>query len=574
MKFSINLHKKAKLKAGSEKEVKALFTDLPADSVVETNPSGNWILWMGDAVLPDGFSSLPALLKSLNEQFDLETFLKTGGSYYCFRYDAKSGKLFAYTGFLNIMPIYYYNGDEFSMASAPQLIAEKVKVKFTPSKRYILERQLFNYPFGNSSIYNEISMLGGNENLCFDGQQLQIEKHTRIQDWFIKNPIPVKESLDYLSDVFNERTAKYFPDEEFYLSFTSGFDGRTVLSLALKEKVKFVAYSFGVKHYIDITLPLKQSKELGLPYKPFYLDELAYISKSLDFGYDLVETTGTLANIARAQYVYAIEQLSKDHKYLVTGNFGSELFRAFNNAGVLVTKFLVGLFQADNLEEFLEKYPYDELKYLNRDEFTTTLDGLKSDLLKNDLFKKDTYSKNERLYIFVFEDIFRKYFGAELSLQSNYMYNRTPFIDYQLVKEVLKSELAGVYSDFYESNPVNRRKGQLLYAHVIKKNSPQLFNMVTGKGYRPADLIQPFGKAMLVFNLLKKGFKKSRIKIDPMALRTCYRQNIPAIESAAIDERLFNKETYLSAVNGDLSDINELMNAISINWFVNKHFKA
>lgn len=573
MKFLINLQKNALLKAHSEKSVKEFFTHLPADSVVDLKPSGNWILWMGDAVLPDGFSSVKQLIARLNENFELETFLKTGGSYYCFRYEASSGNLFVYTGFLNIMPIYYYNGDVFSFASNPQLIAENTKAKFTPSKRYMLERQLFNYPFGNSSIYHEISMLGGNEYLRFDGRHIYSDMHTHIQEWFIKNPVPVKESLDYLSDVFNERTAKYFPGEEFFLSFTSGFDGRTILSLALKEKTKFISYSFGVHHYIDITLPSAQSKELGIPYRPFYLDDQAYIAKSLEYGYNLVETTATLANIARAQYVYAIEQLSKDHKYLVTGNFGSELFRAFNNAGVLVTPFLLGLFQAQNLEEFLDKYPFDELKYLNKAEFASELDDLKSELLKNPLFKEGDYTKNQRLYIFVFEDLFRKYFGAELSLQSNYMYNRTPFIDYQLVQEVLKSELAGVYSDFYDSNPVNRRKGQLLYAHVIKKNSPQLFKMVTGKGYRPADLIQPMGKAMLVLNLLKKGFKKSRIKIDPMALRTCYRHNIPAIEAQEINETLFNKESYLAAVNGDLRDINELMNAISMNWFINQHFK-
>jgi len=102
------------------------------------------------------------------------------------------------------------------------------------------------------------------------------------------------------------------------------------------------------------------------------------------------------------------------------------------------------------------------------------MERIKEDILKlpcyNDSYSKLT--KNQKFYVFVFEEVFRKYFGAEIINQFKYIKNRTPFLDMAFLKAILRTELAGIHSEFFEHNPVKRYKGQILYAHIINKTYP------------------------------------------------------------------------------------------------------
>ena len=99
---------------------------------------------------------------------------------------------------------------------------------------------------------------------------------------------------------------------------------------------------------------------------------------------------------------------------------------------------------------------------------------------KNDIYSLPCFnpeykhlSRNQKFYIFVFEEVFRKYFGAEMINQFKYLKNRTPFLDMEFFKAILQTGLAGIHSEFFENNPLKRYKGQVLYAHIIRKAYPQ-----------------------------------------------------------------------------------------------------
>ncbi len=569
MEFALSISKnKPEKLTGNQKHD---FHFLSENHFFQESQRGDWIIWIGDYVLPDDRSIETFLSDQLNNA-DQKNILKTGGYFYFIRYINETKELQVGTGFLNILPIFYFEDEENTwVASKPKLITENIEKEFSPNRKFILEKLLFNYPFENDTIFQNIKMLSGNHFLMIDHAGVKEIRHTDILDWVVPDPLPVRQATGYMVDLLNETFDTYFPDEEFYLSFTGGFDGRTILSRALYNHLEPATYAFGTQNSSDIVIPSAQAKELGIRFFPFYLDDEKYLKKSKEYGFELVEITGGMSNFARAHYVYAAKQISGSHKYIVTGNFGSELFRAFHNTGVMVTPFLFNLFDSENVEQFLETYTYPELDYLNRANFNEELLSLKEQIISSDIFTKKGFSKNQLFYKYVFEEIFRKYFGAELIMQNRYLYNRTPYLDYTLVKEILKTKLAGVYSDFYENNPAKRLKGQMLYALCIQSNSKELFNMKTGKGYPPKNIITPTGKLYLLLNLINKKLRKKKSPYDEFGVLKAFELNKDGYLKQEFEKEYFNENRIKEEIPGKKNDLNNLINTISLNWYIQQH---
>ncbi len=557
------------------KTIVGVFDVLSSDYYFQKSENGDWIIWIGDFVLPDEFKSIEDFLKEQLKKPDQEKLLETGGYFYCIRHFFKKNSLQVVTGFLNIMPVYYFeNHEKIWIASKNEWIANHSDIDSTVNLSFILEKLLFNYPFENDTIYKGIKMLSGNHYLQVDQTGIKEIRYKDILDFIVTDPAPVNKSLDFLVDLLNNRIDAYFPEDEFYLSFTGGFDGRTILSRALFGNKNPLTYSFGTKNSSDITIPAAQAKELGVQFRPFFLDKEEYLRNSLKYGFELVEVTAALSNFARAHYVYAAKQISNTHKYIMTGNFGSELFRAFHNTGVMVTPFLFQLFNTTNIEKFLETYSFPEFSCLNKDIFKNEFLSLRDRIITGEMFSKPGFTKNQVFYRYVFEEIFRKYFGAELIMQNEYLYNRTPYIDYMLIKELLKTKFAGIYSDFYENNPVKRLKGQLLYAHCIKMNSPQIYKMKTGKGYPPKNIITPEGKFYLLWNLINKKIKnKKRKQNDDFGVVKSFEKNNSILLEMQFDENYFDERKIKKEITGEKNNLNNLINIISLNWYLLEHFE-
>jgi len=557
-----------------DKEIEIMNNKIPfhgCNSCMFVSNKSSSLIWIGDLVVPEGYHSKKDYLEKLNNDFKIKDVLRAGGFFYCIRTIKRKNKIQILTSFLNILPVYYnlHNGGLF-LSSNINSLYKKAQISPEVSKSFILEKMLFNYPFKNKTIFKKISMLPGNHYIEIDQNGFRLIEHTDILEWVVDKPLSVKKSINGLVEKFNNRVKSYLPDQEYYLSFTGGFDGRTILSVSLKNQMKFNTYSFGSKENDDIKIPLEQSRLLKIPYKPFYLDDQNYIKESLKAGLELMEITGSMSNFIRAHYVYAVKEISKTHNYMVTGNFGSEIFRAVHNTGVFVTPFLFGLFSAKNVQEFLEDYPYDELNYLNRDLFTNEIKVLKDEIISDYYFTQPQIEKNKIFYKYVFNEIFRKYFGAEIQMQNRYLFNRTPFLDYEIIKELFQTRLAGIYSNFYEHNPIKRFKGQLLYAHMIKENSDKLFYLKTGKGYSPSDLIHYWGKINLVKSFLKKRINRNSNQGDVFGVNQAIKYNMNEISKIPLNDDIFSKKSFQIAINGKIDNNMNFANAVSINWYLNK----
>lgn len=454
--------------------------------------------------------------------------------------------IIVYTAMFNILPLYYCaEPEEYIIASKVHLIKSEVGQRLSISKRFILEQRLFNYPFFDTTIYNEINSVPANSYLELSKGRHRLVKHTRIEDYFSNEPIPWKQSINQLAERFLDTAKGYFPDEEFYLTFTGGFDGRTLTACAKHFNKKFKTFSFGAFDNPDLTIPLKQAKKIDVEFEPLYLEDDYIENCFYRCGTDLVRITDTLVSFLQIHFYYAAKILSKKLGYLVNGMFGSELMRALHISGQVTSRALVDFFVYDNREEWIKRLSGSTtLNYLNMGEFKDELESLTEDLIKYKTGQKEGLSQNHRFYKFIFEEAFRKYFGAQIVSQFEYLKTRSPFLDFSFMNEFLKTGLAGANNEFFTHNPLKRYKGQLFYAKVIEKSYKKLLYLGNDKCYRPVDLIYPWGILNIAAGYFYKRIKRKILKgnIDNLRIISGIKYHLKRFESLKIDGSLFNGE--------------------------------
>ena len=152
----------------------------------------------------------------------------------------------------------------------------------------------------------------------------------------------------------------------------------------------------------------------------------------------------------------------------------------------------------------------------------------------------------------MFEEVFRKYFGAELANQFRFIKNRTPFLDIDFVRAILSTSLAGIHSEFFEHNPFRRYKGQMLYAHIIRKAYPPFGMIATDKGYRPADLLSLSGTGNIVKGYIRKERAKGRQSPDPNSVERAWVSNREQWMKVTVSEELFNTGAMKEATDLEL----------------------
>lgn len=488
---------------------------------------------------------------NLDENYLFKVIRKTGGFYYLILFDDKNNTIRVCNSLFSIMPVYYYVTDKnIYISSRVDYIAKINKINRL-NKRFTLENLLFNYQLFNQSYIENVKLLPSNCYLKIKDSRLSIIKHTNIEEFFHEN-YDDKTKLDELVDLFIDRLKIYLPDNSYYQALTGGFDGRSLTAGGLFLNHRFSTYSFGNKNSEDVFIAQKLSEMAKIPFKAILLDE-QYIEKdSLQNGMEFIENAEGNASFSRAHYLYATKILSKDCKYIITGNFGSEIFRALHVAGVVVGPNLYNLFSSRSFDEAVEKINNAKvLQYINRNFFKDEIEAIYQDLKSLPVFNGNykSFDLNKKFYVFVFEELFRKYFGAEIKNQFYHLVNRCPFLDFVFIQELFKSKYAGIHSRFFEHNPVKRFKGQMFYSHFIERTFPPFLNIKLDKGYKPADLLTHAGK----INLIKNYYSKHLYKIlhnhtnneDPYSVYQAFDYNRSYWEKLEIDGSLFNKKLVL-----------------------------
>jgi len=536
------------------------------------NEETEFVAW-GDPIYDESFKD--RLLKHPIVSFIINNLY---GHYYYLLLNKTDNTIYTGNSLFSILPVYFTETNSNIKISNNPFSLRNTEESKKYNKRFLLENILFNYPLFNQSCIEGINLLPANNCIKIKNGKVSYYKHTNIVDFFSQSPYPWQKSVETISDLFIECSDKYFQDEGYATSLTGGFDGRTLVACGLNKKKKFLTYCFGTEESEDVKIAKSLSNKAGLEFVKINLDEHYINRDSLNTGIDFINGSSGNASFARAHYLYATKLLSEKTNYLVTGNFGSEVFRTTHNAGAVIGQNLYGLFNAKNYDSAIGVLENSTIwDWINRMEFKNEWESLKEELKTMPCFDSNYkwLSKNQQFYITVFEEVFRKYFGAEIVNQFRYLPNRTPFLDIDFLRGILGTSLSGVHSDFFTNNPFKRFKGQILYAHIINKTYPDFGNIVTDKGYRPEDLLSIIGKFRIAQNFLNKKLKlRIKQELDPYAVNSAFEVNKAFWEKLDINHTLFSPYKINDSILGMHNKKNSKFIVLSQAYYYNLKFST
>lgn len=523
----------------AERRTKIVFADSPDFSIQLSGDNYEFMAW-GDPIYDEGFHSGLSLHRST--KYITENL--SGHYYFCFNDLARDEITFGTSPF-SIVPVHYcMRGPDLILSDNVFTIAGYTGLR-NASARFIIESLLFNYPLYNCTLVEGISLLGSGSALVAGRGGLKIVRHTAPEEWFSPDPEPWRESVPAMTDIFLREVARYLPGEHYLTALTGGFDSRTLAAAGLYHGRTFTGYCFGSAPEGDLGMAAEISSRAGIPFVPVLLDAEYVRNHSLEAGKEFVINSSGTGTFSRAHYIYAATMLGSNARYIVTGNFGSEVLRTVHSPGVMVSPLLYRLFMADEPRQtlaFLKESPL--LRFIPTYVVDNELQKIEEDVSALPCFniRYRGLSRNMQLYLYILEETFRKYFGSEIAGQWSRVINRTPFLDRNFLRELFSTGLAGIHSGFMENHPGRRYKGQILYASIITRAAPQLGKFVTDKGYRPDDLLTLTGKARIMAGWLRKRtFPGMHSPADPMAVQVAWDHNRAMYESLPVSDDLFNK---------------------------------
>lgn len=513
-----------------------------------------------------------------DENHFADILLNTLGNYYIIFFD-REDNLYISSSLFGIMPLYYAEScNNIVISSKIVLLKNHLKSEYKVNAKFIIQNLLFNYSLFDDTIYDNIKLCPANTYIKLSKGKVILKKYFNADSLYVENPKPYKTSSDDLSDLFIERYKAYIPKAVSYISFTGGFDGRTLISCAKYHKQEYKAFSFGIKGNSDIDVPFENSVKLNIPFESLYLNDSDYVRKYfMDTGSELINITSGNSNLLYVHFLHSAKYISGKAQYMFMGYFGSELFRALHLTGAFNSSELIKFISEKNKDIWISnimnsyklKYLREDIVKNNIDEIITRLEEYKIKVFSND------YTLNQNYYIFVLEEIFRKVFGNHIFSQSDYINVRTPYLDVVFMKELFKTDLAGVNNEFFVQNPVKRLRGQYLYAKIIGKCYPELAMETTEKGYSPADLLKPSKKFNIIFPFIKKRFVRKIVKenLDNLSIISGLVYNKSNLTNVINKTNLFNNSMIYQLFD-NIQNINEerrdiVAIASSIGLFVN-----
>lgn len=399
------------------------------------------------------------------------------------------------TDSLNVLPLYYYySNNTLIISSCVRMILANSFVSRELDELAITELALYDYMLKDHYFYKKIRKFENGRIYSFTDGQIHEKKYWSIEKLFNSKLLARDESLDLLSDLLKENVELYTSDyKQVLVSFTGGFDGRTNVAMLEKDKADFLCYSYGKPGSKQIDIPKLISAEMGINYKPVYLDKDFENSYALNASLAIEFSNGTAPH-SRANYPYAFSKLNSFSDMILTGLFGSEILRPYNPGQKIFTN--------EKIEILLtsKKFEEDARIILN--------DLIASNLVEEQILRKyfdmaieplieyqNRYKDLGELYPYFFfflEEGVRKYFMQEIQVERPFVTTRFPYFDHDFVELIHKTPFAGMYNGFLGKSKAKRRNGQLLYAYLMKKFNPLLNQFELDRGYKPGDLLKPF----------------------------------------------------------------------------------
>lgn len=417
-----------------------------------------------------------------------------------------------------ISPFYYsFVNNTLVFSTNLEAVINCSVIKADLDKIGVAEYAIFGHLLGNRTIFKNVKYLPPASYLIVKSHFIEVKKYWDWENLLSRRLDSEQNAFEIASELFKKTVNQYVQEPtRISLSLTGGFDGRSILSVLDKEPENFQCYSFGIPKSYNISIPYKICKENAINYLPIYLDK-NYEKVYERYALEAIFLSDCLSTFERANYPYAFERLSLFSPVVITGIFGSELLRTFQNIsiGYMVNKNFVNLNFAQDKKKTLAEIIKNtrESSYYLTDIFRN--DDELIDCIYEECFKKYAgLGDNQRFYLFLLNEGVRKYFGGEVHMERIYATNRFPFLDDDFVDFIFKSPFSGIYTNPLKPTVKQRYNSQLFYSYVIKKYRPELLNYPTDHGYPPKYLLSKMPLLYIgpsfVFNQIKLRITKYR----------------------------------------------------------------
>lgn len=476
-------------------------------------------------------------ISSLYQRFENEMSLYIKGSFIIIIYKEDKKEIILISDRMNVMPLYYYfNKDRIIISSSMKMILNTGISTKELNHIALTEQLIFDYTLYDHTFFKDIFQTLPASIYRFSSNSIEHKKYWETKNLYNEKRLDEDSALEKLANQLYENVNLYASDSsKLLVAFTGGFDGRTNVAMLNRPKEDFLCFSFGMRQSKQIRIPQEICSSLGLNYEPVILGKDFEKEYSL-LSDEVINFSNGTAPIIRANYPYAFKKLNDFSSTAITGLFGSEILRPLHNLGIMMNSHSERLFLSGNINDSLSE-SFKEIKqknYINNKIIDDSFDHIYHDIDQRFFQKYKEFSNPEKLFFFLLEEGIRKYFMQEIQHERVYITNRFPYFDDDLLDIMYKTPFAGIYNGFLGKSKVKRRKGQLLYAYIIKKFMPVLGTFELDRGYKPQDLLRmfPFNYFMLLNGVIRA---KTYNRINKNDTFQSEKWSIPIIKDTVLD---------------------------------------
>jgi len=502
--------------------------------------------------------------------YDPDDAVKSKGYFYEVKYDKVINEIVIKNDIHSFLPIYYVVDKNVILVSSSVDWLSCLLDDKTHNPQFIIDIALFNVPIDSACFLQKIKRVGYGKSITISQFGLFVTPSRRVYDYFVDNPVSYAESIGNIVNVFIEQCS-YYVDEHCFISLTGGFDGRTIVSLSHYLGNKYTTYSYGRAHNDDVVIPEMISKKLGLEYLHLPTSDFFAENQYIGSVQASLRYSGGMNSFLYPHAYFVATQLEQLNRPIVTGYCGSELLRNAHSGGAVSSQCAIDLLKGGVQYAITRAMERLNNSVLDSDCRTKYLvPAIESVALYFDKLP-NRLSSNQKLAVFEYEEVLPKLFGTWVYISMHFAKTRVPFMDPIFFSELAKTRVSQVYRNFLEQSPIRRFYGQLLYSKIMEKTWPEISELVSGKGYSPADLLSVKGRVKVALGYRIKQKKKKFTNYDNLGLISGmmkYIGKLPIARKAELDSVIDVEEL---SKNGSKRDMVLLkLSALEYNAILNR----
>ncbi|MDD3104071.1 MAG: hypothetical protein PHY24_07660 [Candidatus Cloacimonetes bacterium] len=408
--------------------------------------------------------------------------------------------------------MFYSQGQDFLIVSSSLSLIRK-SLDYSLNKAVQAQICLYNYPITDLSLLHDVQIIPPASQLNYLHGKISIESFWFPTSLLGRKELGFKQGIEAVDHALGQAIARIDSlTDNCAVSLTGGWDGRLALSYLLKLKPveKILAYSFGTAEANDVVIPQKLSQHIGLPYQAFILDDEYLASGYVKAAIATSLHSDGYRGVQKAHYYHAMSQLTRFTPTALTGICGSNIMKGVaTHPSVVFNQYILDLMETTDVDSTVEKH-YNDLITKGKGLFAgLSLADFHASICRgalSQILSIDDYTERFSTFLLSFTE--RKYFGAEMTSYRHLVNNLSPFIDFDFIQAISRTELYN--GSKKSSGMLSNWKNSILYARLINNNSAQLADFETDKGVKLTDLLNPLHYPMVLIQKYKrKGvFKK------------------------------------------------------------------